>query len=274
MTAPVTAGFVVTSAPLGRNMQRVVIHAPELDLLQLPRFGDAAIGIYFAATDAAAPTARTYTVREHDPSGRRITVDVVLHGDAPGTRWATGIATGDAVELAHAKSWFRPPRDADRHVLVADVAGLPALARLIEQHAHSDTVAIVELPHEDDFDYLPKHPAVRLVTSFGTGNGLTDSVLARLVAQNCPPTGLGYCWFAGEASEARQVRKLLRHEYGWTPDRLDVVGYWRRGAQEWSERFAPHGPRMYSIYEQAIADGKSEKVALEEFDDALEQLGL
>lgn len=33
-------------------------------------------------------------------------------------------------------------------------------------------------------------------------------------------------------------------------------------------------PRMYSIYEQAIAEGKSEKVALEEFDDALERLGL
>ena len=31
---------------------------------------------------------------------------------------------------------------------------------------------------------------------------------------------------------------------------------------------------MYSIYEKAIAEGKSEKVALEEFDDALEHLGL
>ena len=274
MTAPVAAGFVVKSAPLGRNMQRVVIHAPELNLLQLPWFGEAAIGIYFATTDAAAPTARTYTVREHDSSTRVITVDVVLHGDAPGTRWATSLATGDRVELAHAKSWFRPPREADCHVLVADLAGLPALARLIEQRAHSNTVAIVEVPDEQDLDYLPKHATVRLVTSIGTGNGVTESVLTRLVAQNCPATGLGYCWFAGEASEARQVRKLLRHEYGWTPDRLDVVGYWRWGAQEWSERFAPHGPRMYSIYEQAIADGKSEKIALEEFDDALEQLGL
>ena len=274
MTAAVAAGFVVKSAPLGRNMRRVVIHAPELDLLRLPRFGDAAIGIYFATTDAAAPTARTYTIREHDASASRITVDVVLHGDAPGTRWATGVAPGDGVELAHAKSWFRPPRDADRHVLVADLAGLPALARLIEQRAHSDTVAIVEVPCEDDLDYLPTHPTARLVTSIGTGNGFTDSVLTRLVAQNCPATGLGYCWFAGEASEARRVRKLLRGEYGWATDRLDAVGYWRRDAQEWSERFAPHGPRMYSSYEHAIAEGKSEKVALEEFDDALERLGL
>jgi hypothetical protein len=55
---------------------------------------------------------------------------------------------------------------------------------------------------------------------------------------------------------------------------LDAVGYWRRDAGRWSQRFAPHGPRLYSDYEQAIAAGKSEKAALEEFDDALERLGL
>lgn len=282
MTAPVVAGSVVQSAPLGRNMQRVVIHAPELSLLQLPQFGDTALGIYFGTTDGDGRVARTYSVREHDPSACRVTVDVVLHagdhtareGDAAGTRWATGAAPGDRVELAHAKSWFRPPRDADRHVLVADLAGLPALARLIEQPAHSHTVAIVEVPHEDDLDYLPKRATVRLVSSVGTGNGATNSALARLVARNCPATGLGYCWFAGEASEARNVRKLLRHEHGWAADQLDVVGYWRRDAHTWSARFAAHGPRMYSIYERAIAEGKSEKVALEEFDDALERLGL
>ena len=67
---------------------------------------------------------------------------------------------------------------------------------------------------------------------------------------------------------------LLRLEYGWATDQLDVFGYWRRDALAWSERFAPHGPRMYSIYEKALSQGKSEKVALEEFDDALERLGL
>jgi NADPH-dependent ferric siderophore reductase len=273
LTTPVVVGFVVESEPLGRNLHRVVIHAPELRLLQLPWFGDTALGIYFA-TPGADPTARTYTVREHDPAANRITVDVVLHGDAAGTRWATGTVPGDRVELAHAKSWFRPPRHADRHVLVADLAGLPALARLIEQRAHRDTVAIVEVPDEDDLEYLPEHATVRLVSSIGTGNGSTESVLTRLVAQNCPATVLGYCWFAGEASEARKLRTLLRRQYGWATDQLDAVGYWRRDARSWSERFAPHGPRMYSIYQQAIAEGKSEKVALEEFDYALEQLGL
>ena len=216
------------------------------------------------------PTPCATTIRRRPD----ITVDVVLHGDAAGTRWATGAAPGDGVELAHAKSWFRPPRHANRHVLVADLAGLPAIARLIESRAHGDTTAIVEVLDEDDLDYLPKQPALRLIASIGTGNGVTDSVLPQLVAQHCSSAGLGYCWFAGEASEARTVRKFLRHEQGWTTEQIDVVGYWRRDSDQWSDRFAPHGPRMYSIYEKAIAQGKSEKVALEEFDDALERLGL
>ncbi len=135
-------------------------------------------------------------------------------------------------------------------------------------------LAIVEVRDEDDLDYLPKQPALRLIPSIGTGNGVTESVLPQLVAQHCSATGLGYCWFAGEASEARTVRQFLRHEQGWTTDQTDVIGYWRRDSDQWSDRFAPHGPRMYSIYEKAIAEGKSEKVALEEFDDALERLGL
>ncbi|WP_141562692.1 siderophore-interacting protein [Mycobacterium neglectum] len=274
MTAPVVTGSVVESVPLGRHMQRVIIHAPGLDHLQLPRIGDAALGIYFGSPDDPAPTARTYTVREHDSTTARITVDVVLHGDAAGTRWATGAAPGDGVELAHAKSWFRPPPHADRHVLVADLAGLPAISRLIENSAHGDTTAIVEVRHEDDLDYLPKQRDLRLIPSIGTGNGVTDSVLPQLVAQHCSSTDDGYCWFAGEASGARTVRKFLRREQGWTTDQTDVIGYWRRDADKWSDRFVPHGPRMYAIYQKAIAEGKSEKVALEEFDDALERLGL
>ncbi len=198
----------------------------------------------------------------------------MLHGDAVGTRWATNAAPGDRIGLAHPKSWFNPPEHADRHILAADLAGLPAVARLIEEREHPDTIAIVEVLDADDLDYLPKRPGVRVITSIGTGNGETASALARLVAQNCLADGVGYCWFAGEASEARKVRRLLRHEHGWATDQTDILGYWRRGADEWSNRFAPHGPRMYSLYEKAIAEGKSEKVALEEFDDALERLGL
>ena len=274
LIADTVVGSVLESLPLSRRLQRVVIHAPDIARLQLPQSADAAIGIYFPTADDVAPAGRTYTVRDHDPSADRITVDVVLHGDAMGTRWATNAVAGDRVKLAHAKSWYQPPEHADRHLLVADLAGLPAVARLIEKDGHAGTVAIVEVLEDDDLDYLPKRTSVRVITSIGTGNGMAASALARLVAQNCPQAGRGYCWFAGEASEARAVRKFLRHERRWATDQMDVVGYWRRDVDGWTRRFAPHGPQMYSMYQKAIADGKSEKAAMEEFDEALERMGL
>ena len=41
---------------------------------------------------------RRYSIRAHDPVVALVDVDVVLHGDGPGARWAAGAAVGDVVE--------------------------------------------------------------------------------------------------------------------------------------------------------------------------------
>jgi NADPH-dependent ferric siderophore reductase len=250
-----------------------VFEVPELDRLELPHCGDAAVGIYLPTADSTDSTGRTYTVRQHDPTTHCITVDVLLHGGAAGTQWATNVAPGDRVELAHAKSWYAPPPWADWQLLVADLTGLPALARIVEQGVLEHTVAIVEVLHPGDLGYLQIPPSVSLVTSIGTGNAAAPSALAELTRQHCRDAD-GYCWFAGEATDARTVHRFLRRECLWLPEQLDVMGYWRRDADDWAKRFAPHGPQLYNVYQQAVAEGKSKKVALEKFDDAAERLGL
>jgi NADPH-dependent ferric siderophore reductase len=267
-----SAGAIVRSSLLTPRLRRVVVHVPDVDRLGLPLSGDAAVGVYFRAPDGAAVVGRTYTVREHD--SHELAVDVVLHGDAPGTRWATTASEGDTVELAHARSWYRPPPDTDACILVADLAGLPAVARLIEEGPRVPTVAIVEMIDDRDLDYLPERDGITVVTSTGSGNGVSDSALARLVADHCPATANPYCWFGGEASEARAIRKFLRRQQHWRLEQLDVMGYWRRDADAWNRRFAPVGPRMFERYQSAIAAGRSEKAALEEYEDELERLGL
>jgi NADPH-dependent ferric siderophore reductase len=267
------AGSVVQSATLTPRLHRVVLHVPELARLAIPHCADAAVGIYFSAAD---PSGRTYTVRECDAASRLITVDVVVHGHGGiGADWARRAAPGDQVGLAHANSWYRPQPSAEWQVLAADLAGLPALARIIDELSPDvRAVAIAEVSDRRDLDYLPKRGNVHLVTSVGTGNGLTDSVLARLVAEHAPTAGRGYCWLGGEAAEARAVRKHLRDERHWESDQLDVMGYWRRDAERWDRRYAQVGARLFEAYQRAIATGTPEKVAAEEFDAALERAGL
>lgn len=253
------------------------MHVPDLDGLELPDCADAAVGIYFPTTgpEITAPQGRTYTVRHCDPTTSQITVDFVLHGPGVGTAWLARAAPGHQVTLAYPNSWYRPSSAADFQLLVADLAGLPALARIVDELSPgSRAVAIVEVVDRSDLDYLPARPNVSVVNSVGTGNGVAESVLAGLVADQRLPDDGGYCWVGAEASQTRAIRKYLRIERGWGAEQLDILGYWRRHSERWDARYARIGQELFAVYQRALAEGKPEKVAREEFDAALERAGL
>lgn len=261
---------VIETLQLSPRLRRVSLHVEDLETLAIPSSdADCAVGVYFASTSAGE--GRTYSVRHHD--GNRIDLDIALHPGGPGTVWARTAAPGDRVGLDHARSWYRPAPGGAWQLLVTDLAGLPATARIIEQASPSvSTTVIVEAVDHHDLDYLPVRPGVTVIPSLGTGNGMAPSRLAELVRHIDPPVH-GYCWFAGEAAASREVRKYLRGR-GWTIDQYDITGYWRSGSEAWDTEFALVGTDLFGIYQRAIADGKGEKMATEEFDDALERAGL
>lgn len=267
---------VAGMAPMSTRIHRMVLDVPELDRLRLPRHGDTALGIYLGPTGdrLPPPSGRTYTVRACDPIARRVTVDVVLHGRGVGTDWVLAAKPGDEVALAHPRGWYRPG-GADWQLLAADLSGLPALARIVaELPPDTRAIVVVEVIDESDLAYLPGLPERQLIWSTATGNGIADSKLAARVTQQHLPSGRGYCWFAGEAGEARTVRKFFRGELGWQTSQLDVMGYWRRDSESWDRRYADVAAELFGVYQRALAAGKSEKIAAEEFDAALEQAGL
>jgi NADPH-dependent ferric siderophore reductase len=284
---------VIDASDLSARLRRIVLDVPDLARLGLPMVADAAVGIYFppAGQHAAAemqcvagvwqyhdpesaPEGRNYSVRFHDAETKHLTIDVVLHPGGPGTDWARRAALGDTVGLSHARSWYRPDPTAEWQLLVADLAGMPAMARIIaESSTRTAIVAIIEVCDESDLTYLPTAQNVTLVPAVGSGNGRLGGKLAELVVQQALPPGRGYCWCAGEAAQSRAVRKYLRG-LGWTTEQFDVVGYWRQDSASWDRRFAEVADEVIVVYEQALADGKGVKVASEEFDEALERIGL
>lgn len=261
---------VVESGALSAHFTRVVLEVPDVDRLSLPQDGDTAVGVYFGESPAAP--GRTYTVRHDDRQNARLVVDILMHGEGVGTAWARGVPIGAKVILAHANSWYRPPAAAEWQVLVADMAGLPALARILDDPPSIPTTVIVDVVADGDLAYLPQQRDVTLVPLSGTGDG--RFAVRQRVAAHTERDGTGYCWFAGEAGEARAARKHLRHELRWKPEQLDVMGYWRRDSADWDRRFARVGADLYSAYTAALADGMSGKDAFEAYDDALEQAGL
>ena len=277
------------------NLRRLTFDVDDLPGLGLPGVADEAVGIYFpfesqrstpdmecrdgtwAYYDAdPAPDGRNYSIRTADPAAGTVVVDFVIHAAGPATTWAQRTEPGHEVVMTHARSWFTPPDGTDRLVLAADLAGLPARARIIEELPSADGVTVVaEVPAPTDLAYLPDRE-VETVTLIG-GNGRTPSRLAETVASLDLPTArdtAAYCWFAGEASESRAVRKHLRSELRWSRDSCDVIGYWRQDSERWTRRYSERGAELFAVYRQALADGKTEKQASEEFDEALERAGL
>jgi NADPH-dependent ferric siderophore reductase len=270
---------VIKAQQLNQRLRRITLQVDDPEALDVKQAGDSAVGIYFpvdADGESVDPDSdaegRNYSVRHCD--GDRIEIDVVLHARGVATTWAAAAGPGDRVGLDHARSWYRPEPGTEWQLLVTDMSGLPATARIIEDLPGGMPVtAIVEVVDEADLAYLPTHPDVTVIPIVGTGNGHAASELARMVREYAQPAGRGYCWFAGEAAESRAVRKYLRAK-GWTIDQLDITGYWRFDSETWEAKFALVSDEVGAIWERAMADGKGERVADEEFDEALERAGL
>ncbi|SIR62081.1 siderophore-interacting protein [Williamsia sterculiae] len=287
-------GAVVAISDPGPRIRRVVLDVPFVDDLGLPGVGDEALCVWFPAPGAAAPPAmqcrdgvwqyydpdtvpqgRNYTVRTAGPGRKQLTVDLVLHERGVASDWARSVQIGGQVVLSTARSWYRPDPNADWQLLVADLAGLPAVARIVEGlPADARATVIVEVADERDLDYLPARDGIEVISSVGTGNGHAASALTDLVRDFAQPQGRGYCWSATESGASRDIRKYFRRECGWVADQFDIVGYWRFDSEKWDAKFERVSEELVAVYTQALADGKSDKIASEEFDLALERAGL
>lgn len=285
---------VLTTERLSTNLVRIVFGGEDLRRYVPIGAGDESVAIYFPGPgedrpipmqekdgvwaywdDATRPEGRNYTVRYVDPDTSTLTVDFVAHEGGVAASWALAAQPGNVVTFTQPRSWHKPPTDSAWQLLVADLTGLPALARIVEELDEAEKViAVVEVIAEEDLDCLPRRENVDLHTLIGSGNGHGPSRLAERALSLALPEGDGYVWFAGEASESRTVRKHLRSEHRLPADRFDVIGYWRVNSEKWLEKFEPISEEMLKIYSEALEEGKTAKEASEIYDVALEKAGL
>lgn len=232
-------------------------------------------GTFDYADEATRPEMRSYTVRAWDPTAPEMVIDFVAHEGGVAAQWAIEARPGHVVYVTGAAGWYRPPADAGWQLLVADMTALPALGRIVENlTAGTRAHVIAEVIDPADRQQWNSAAAVSYQWLTGSGHGLGPSRLLLAVAAFRWPAGLGYLWFAGEASESRAVRKHIRRALGWSADRYEILGYWRVRKEEWMARYDQIGSELEQVYEHAVAQGRSSTEALELYDDALEKAGL
>lgn len=259
----------------GRGDERLVVVFPHPGDREPPGPQRQPDGTYDYPDEATRPPMRSYTVRAWNERNSELLVDFVTHSGGVAAAWALTAEPGQVVYLTAATGWYDPPADTGWELLVADMTGLPALGRILELLAAGRRAYVIaEVIEPGDEQPLTSAGTVETRWLHGTGHGVAPSGLLDAVHEFRWPDGPGYVWFAGEASESRAVRKHLRAELGWSPERYDILGYWRLRQEEWLRRYERIGPGLEQVYTSAVAQGQSSTDALELYDDALERAGL
>lgn len=231
-------------------------------------------GMWWYHDEADEREGRNYTVRRWDAEQHRMTVDFVAHEGGVAAEWALRAQPGQVLGLWGPRGWYNPPPGTAWQLLVADLTGLPALARAVEQlpagvRAH----VIVEVLEAGDVQRFDTRAEVSTQWLLG-GNGHGPSTLPAAVRAFDLPAGRGYVWFAGEAADTRDVRKYLRRERGLAVTQFEIVGYWRVRSEEWMAKYQKVEKAVVGEYQRLLEEGVDERVADERWDEMLEEAGL
>lgn len=221
---------VIEAGPLTPSMHRVVLTAPAIDglrysagqdlMLRVPLVGDRVVN-------------RRYTIRQSDPIGRTVTLDVSLHAAGPGTDWIRSAGVADRIDAIGPRGKITLDPDADWHLFVVDETGLPGALAMIEALPPGSTaLAILEIDSPAD-ELLPAtREAQRLDMRWLHRGGQSvpgdPSLMLEAVAAVELPSGLGHAYVAAEARVVREVNRTLTGR-GLGPDQVSGKAYWRRG---------------------------------------------
>jgi NADPH-dependent ferric siderophore reductase len=171
---------------------------------------------------------RRYSIRRQGDG--TVTIDIVLHGDGPGARWASAAAPGDTVDAIGPRGSIVPVPGAAWHLFCGDESALPATLSMIESlPAGVRALCFLEVGGTED-EQVPDVVACDLDLQFlhrsgapGTGTTLADACTALAL-----PEGPGHAYLNGELRQVAAARSVLSAK-GMAPDAVDHKSYWRLG---------------------------------------------
>ena len=207
------------------TMRRIKLHADDLTSFSHEAGQDLMLTI---AADKRSIVRRRYTIRMFDQIAAVVAIDVVLHGDGPGARWAAAVAPGDRVEAIGPRGKVSVVDGAEWHLFVGDESFLPAAFAMAES---ADTpvpkLLVLEVGSTVDEPPAPEVPGLSLqfVHRGGVSAG-RSTLLGDELRTITLPSGVGHAYVSGELQVVAGIRSVLL-EHGLTPEQISPKPYWR-----------------------------------------------
>ena len=221
----VVAGNEELSAACGR----ITFAGPELRSLVYRPGQDLMLRI---PTGEGKVTHRRYTIRRADRHLGTVEIDIVLHGDGPGARWAAAAEAGAALDAIGPRGSIGIVDAADWHLFIGDETALPGMLAMAEVLApHVAATVVAELPHatRGHWPDLAEGSDVdlRWIERGDAPPGQADWLLGTASSLRWPGRGRGHAYVAGEMQVVRAIADLLE-ERGLGRDQVSSKAYWRR----------------------------------------------
>jgi NADPH-dependent ferric siderophore reductase len=227
VTEPKTLPLVVASVEdVTAHLRRIRLTGRPLEGFEYFPGQDVALGVM---RDDGSIVRRRYTIRRFDAGRQLLDVEIVLHGDGPGIRWAQSAHPGLAIEAIGPRGKIGLNPDATWHLFAGDATALPAAFAMMETMpagARGTAYLLVADPTERvRFDAADTTRMVswRYEKATEGRDGLVEAVSA---AASSP--GGGHAYLAGEVALVSALKAALLAR-GWSLDQLSAKAYWNRG---------------------------------------------
>ena len=173
---------------------------------------------------------RHYTIRRFDRTELRLDIQFVLHGDAPGARWARMARHGDRLIAEGPRGRTFVGGEADWRLFTGDETALPGIAAMIEALPRGErAVAIVEVADAGEEQPIETAAQLDIRWLHRVGAPAAPSrALADALADFELPAGVGQACVIGETATVRAQRQSLIAR-GMDRRQIAAEGYWRPG---------------------------------------------
>ncbi len=226
---------VVRREELGGDLLRLTFGGPDLADFQSAAFDEhvklfvPADATPIRAASSEQLVGRHYTPRHYDAARGELTIDFYLHEAGVLTSWARQAQPGAELIIGGPKGALVPPEDFDWYLLAGDETALPAIARRLEQLAAGVRVVVIAEVARAGLEIdLPTAADAEIRWVY---RDLQPTALVQTLEALALPTGEGYAWIAGEASQARAARQALLAK-GLPKDWVKAAGYWKLGESD------------------------------------------
>ncbi len=230
-------------------MTRVVVGGDDLLGFEFAPGQDLMLAVPTDATTVDGGTInRRYTIRRADPAAGTVDLDLVVHGDAPGARWASDAQLGSSIAAVGPRGKVLPAAAVDWHLFVCDESGWAATAVMVESLTSGDrAVVVADIAGEDE--QQPLEAVADVYVSWCNRDGTPHPVRSEQGPRRARehltlPDGRGHAYLSAEFAVVRSVSDWLT-AHGFASDDIAPKSTEARRAAERATRRAP--PRRLSV---------------------------